>query len=714
MGLKFWKTVLQLLAGVTVSALLLFLLAEGIRKSAGEIRLEDLAAVVKSIPLWVLGFALFCQLSQVSLRMLRYSILLDWDSLRHLPKRWWRLLAVTVLRSMFVDMLPSRSGELAYVWLVKRILRSNIANGFSSLGAAFVFDLIALLTIVLIVTGLALIVSAAVPPVAFILTLFAIVGFAVIGFFFIFPYFMDRTAAWRMYRFRMGILGRFHGFLENACECILQIRARGKLLRLLVYSLLIRIFKYGGTVTMLYVILETSFGDVGLSNVGSLFLGIVAGEASASLPIPSFMSFGTYEVGASLTLSGLGFSLQAAAISIFIVHLFSQLIDYTLGGITLFVSWLLGWFDKEFKESVPAQAAMKRCVLGLVFCVLLVISTFAIFRFGFQQKSEEGPVSSGSLQSYLDEPDGLDGNRDYSKSDPMNEKIADKLEEDFPSGFAVWSSNRFGNHEIVKFDFKTKKLEKLTNSSEKEFYVSISPSGQYLVYAREREPNRSYKDLKGWDVVLHDLKSGQTNVLASNSFHPSWAGSDTQIVYTRNGDEVVLHELSTSKQTVLIKAGKNGIPSGYRFKTPYYNPEDEALAVTIRGSRRTKFVYSMKEGVAPLELPEGCQLSWMPDNEKMVFTNHGHVGDNAFQIVDPNTSEVVTLLDLPTEYHHIYFPRFSENGKWLIYGASKGDHEHDQADYDIFLWRVGSPIESIQQLASDPANDSWPDLHLPE
>ena len=120
----------------------------------------------------------------------------------------------------------------------------------------------------------------------------------------------------------------------------------------------------------------------------------------------------------------------------------------------------------------------------------------------------------------------------------------------------------------------------------------------------------------------------------------------------------------------------------------------------------------MQPGVNPVEFPEGCQLCWMPGYEKMIFTNHGHIGDNAFEIVDPETSEVVTLLDLPTEYNHVYFPRFSEDGKWLIYGASKGDHEHDQADYDIFLWKVGSPVESIHHLAADRGNDSWPDLHV--
>lgn len=725
MGLKFWKTVLQLLAGVTVSALLLFLLAEGIRKSAGEIHLEDLAAVVKSIPLWVIGFAVFCQLTQGWLRSLRYSLLLKWESGVEIPKRSLKLLTVTFARNMFVDMLPFRSGELVYVWLVKRILGANIANGFSSLGAAFVFDLVALLLIILLVVGLAIFAGLAIPPAGFLLLLLGIVTVAVVGFFFIFPWFMDWTAVGRMHRFRAGVVGKIHGFVEDMSDCILDIRGRGKLWSISGYSLLIRLFKYAGIVTMLYVILERSFGSVGLANVGSLFSGIVAGEASASLPLPSFMSFGTYEAGASLTLQGLGFSLQAAAISIFIVHVFSQVIDYSLGGFALLVAWLSGWFERGNNASNSKNPLLMRWVLALIFGGLVAVAAAAIAMLEYQKANEkpELPPAVSLDESVLATPvDTAEIDSDLSSDEPtrsfsaeVSTKPLENVVDTEPGvGFAVWSSNRFGNHEIVKYNFDSEKLERLTETVEKEFYVSISPGGGKLVYARAEEPGRSARNFTGWEVVLHDMQSGQTEVLSSNSFHPSWAGDDSQVIYSRNGNEVVLHDLATGERRVLIRAGENGIPSGFEFSTPHYNSKKEALAVTTSGTRQTKFVFSMKPGIAPLELPEGCQLSWMPDNEKMVFTNHGRVGDTAFQIVDPKTSEVVTLLDLPTEYHHIYFPRFSENGKWLIYGASKGDHEHDQADYDIFLWRVGSPIESIQQLASDPANDSWPDLHLPE
>jgi len=682
MGSKFrlWKTVLQLLVGVMVSTLLLTVLVEGIRKSSGEFQLEDLAAVVSGVPLWVFGIALACQLIQGSLRSIRFSLLLKWDPERRISNPGFKLLMVTFARSMFVDMLPSRSGELIYVWLVKRMFGANIANGFSSLGAAFVFDLSALLILIFTVVGIALIGSTSVPPIGFLLILLFIVASAVAGFFFLFPWIMGLTESWRLYRLRTGISGHVHGFFDDLSVYILEIRKSGRLLPIFLISLIIRLFKYAGTVTMLFVILERSFGSVGFANIGSLLLGIVGGEASASLPLPSFMSFGTYEAGASLTLQGLGFSLQAAAISIFIVHVFSQFVDYSLGIAALVVSWLSGWLEKESDVDHSASLARRRWLLALSFCGLLGVAVASIVYMksdervlfaveGGEQSEERIPPEddgnpSGGIVETIQVPEFVENGEGGSVA------VSGASETTPIRGFAVWSSNRFGNHEIVKYAFETRTIERITNSSEKEYYVSISPNGKRLIYMRSENPDLSRRVLSGWQVVVHDLQSGQTEVVSDDGFQPSWAGDDFQVVYSHSGKEVVLHDLSNGTQRVLIRAGENGIPSGFRFWTPSYDSKNERLAVTIRGSRRTKMIYSMNSKVAPIELPEGCQLSWIPGDVKLVFTNHGEIGDNAFQVVDPVSSEVYTLLDLPTEYDHIYFPRFSDDGEWLIYGAS--------------------------------------------
>ena len=69
-------------------------------------------------------------------------------------------------------------------------------------------------------------------------------------------------------------------------------------------------------------------------------------------------------------------------------------------------------------------------------------------------------------------------------------------------------------------------------------------------------------------------------------------------------------------------------------------------------------------------------------------------------------------MDLPQDFSHEYFPKLSNDGKWLVWGASQGDHEHDLADYEIFLWKLGRPWEEAVRITYNPANDRWPDIYV--
>ena len=72
--------------------------------------------------------------------------------------------------------------------------------------------------------------------------------------------------------------------------------------------------------------------------------------------------------------------------------------------------------------------------------------------------------------------------------------------------------------------------------------------------------------------------------------------------------------------------------------------------------------------------------------------------------------ELRELLDAPGEWSHEYFPRVSNDGALLAYGASQGGHEHDVADYEIFLWRIGTAPEAAARVSFHTGNDQWPDV----
>ena len=109
---------------------------------------------------------------------------------------------------------------------------------------------------------------------------------------------------------------------------------------------------------------------------------------------------------------------------------------------------------------------------------------------------------------------------------------------------------------------------------------------------------------------------------------------------------------------------------------------------------------------------DSCQLTWSPDDAFVYLVDSGgHMGTRILRFV-PGADRRTRWLDMPGPYSHEYFPRLSQDGNYLVLGASAGGHEHDVADYEIFLWQVDTPNEDAVRLTFHTGNDSWPDIHI--
>jgi len=75
--------------------------------------------------------------------------------------------------------------------------------------------------------------------------------------------------------------------------------------------------------------------------------------------------------------------------------------------------------------------------------------------------------------------------------------------------------------------------------------------------------------------------------------------------------------------------------------------------------------------------------------------------------------DAITLIDIPGRRSHEYFPQLSADGNWLVWAATQRGHDHDIADYEIYLWEVGSPAEKAVRLTYHSGNDRWPDIFIP-
>jgi hypothetical protein len=212
-------------------------------------------------------------------------------------------------------------------------------------------------------------------------------------------------------------------------------------------------------------------------------------------------------------------------------------------------------------------------------------------------------------------------------------------------------------------------------------------------------------------VSLLDLKTGREQRIVKNGNVATWSVTGRKMYFQREGNQFVEYDFTTRRETVLFESGKNlPFPASVILETPVWSEQRLELAVTLRGSRRATVIVDRNGNVR--KVGKGCELNWGTDSNYLYYVDHGGKGGNTFYLVDASTLERQPWFDFPGAYSHEYFPKVANNGDFLVYGASTGGHEHYSADYEIFLWKIGSPPAGASRLTYHTGNDCWPDVYL--
>jgi hypothetical protein len=276
--------------------------------------------------------------------------------------------------------------------------------------------------------------------------------------------------------------------------------------------------------------------------------------------------------------------------------------------------------------------------------------------------------------------------------------------------FIVWSSNREENHDLFLLRLPSLGVERLTDHPHIDYYPRISPDGSKVVFARSQAPKVSQRNKVPWDVYILDLPSRAETLVARNANAPSWSEDGRKIFFQRNADSFVECDLETGKERVLFRSGEGQVPPGVALSYPDFNAQEQKLAATVRGAHRATVIFGVDGTVE--RVGGGCTLSWAPCNEYLYLIGHGGKQKNVFYRYDRQTGRAAKWLDLPGDHSHEYFPRMSNCSRYLVFGASTGGHELDIADYEIFLWKIGTPPEQAIRLTYHTSNDCWPDIHV--
>jgi Tol biopolymer transport system component len=272
------------------------------------------------------------------------------------------------------------------------------------------------------------------------------------------------------------------------------------------------------------------------------------------------------------------------------------------------------------------------------------------------------------------------------------------------SGFIVWSSTMHGQHDLVRFDWPSGRLTRLTTDPHVDRFPKISPEGKRVVFVRSRQEWVSFRNNVEWDVWVLALASGKERRIAEFGTDPGWTADGQSIVFNRTGVGVVQANVKTGEETVLLASRERE-----RFETPSLHPAGNRLAATLRGKRRGTVLVDLPSG-RETPVAGGCQLAYAPGGEWLVLVEDGGRMKNRICRTDREGRNLETLMDMPGAWSHEYFPRVSNDGTLLVFGASREGHEHDTADYEIFLWRIGDPWDQAARVSFHTGNDQWPDI----
>jgi hypothetical protein len=289
------------------------------------------------------------------------------------------------------------------------------------------------------------------------------------------------------------------------------------------------------------------------------------------------------------------------------------------------------------------------------------------------------------------------------------------------NGQIVWSSSRLGNHDLFVMNTDGSNVHPITKGDAVDWFPRFSPDGSRILFTRskkgwvyERDANTDGK----WDIFTVTPDGKEETKVVDNASWGGWVGNDT-IIYVRS-TAVYRRLLAGGEETLLVDSTKVSALDGALLQQPELSKDGHYLAITLRGSRRETGIWDLKQNTWA-RTGEGCQINWTPAGDEIYWVHPtGNGGSRVLHLPviggKPSKGDAdldaITLIDLPGRRSHEYFPQLSADGKWLVWAATQRGHDHDIADYEIYLWEVGTPADTAVRLTYHSGNDRWPDIFI--
>ena len=297
------------------------------------------------------------------------------------------------------------------------------------------------------------------------------------------------------------------------------------------------------------------------------------------------------------------------------------------------------------------------------------------------------------------------------------------------AGEIVWSTSRSsGKHDLWIMNADGTNQRPLTKGGNVDWFPRFSSTGDRVVFTRSKvgwvsEMDAEYNDK--WDIYTIAANGSDEKKVAEDGAWASWMPDDKSILFSRCS-KVFTKNLETEKEEMIFDAEPTFIKKGVIAQEPNISPNGKCLAMTLRGTMRETGIWNF-EKKEWYKTGGGCQIDWFPSGKRVYRMNEGQ-GNGGTEIlafdVDENGKPVDKIeglslnkkwrfMDLPGRRSHEYFPKIDQTGRWLVWCATQAGHEHDLADYEVYIWDINTDKEKDPvRLTFHTGNDRWPDIHI--
>jgi len=272
-------------------------------------------------------------------------------------------------------------------------------------------------------------------------------------------------------------------------------------------------------------------------------------------------------------------------------------------------------------------------------------------------------------------------------------------------GTIVWESNRTGAWELYLMNAdgtNARRLTSLAAPGDPLAYSSylrprFSPGGTMILFAY----GRHHAPVEAW--VIPAAGGEPRRLTAGNPLN--WTPDGRSILLLRD-KQIWRYDLATGQET---PAHPYVIPSATDSASMVGQVLPDLSAGVFRFAKNEYVLFGEGKTV---KTTGGCEPGLSSDGRYMYWVQ----GPKNFMVWDTQTGEERQLLGTPPvePYNYTYFPTVTDDGHWLLYGASPSQHSHETSDYEVYLQelRGWTPIGQPVRLTFNSRTDRWPNMWL--